>query len=190
MELTPRAPLKERSMLAVHTETRELPVSYLVVARDDGKLGAGLRASTVDCANLLAERAERARAAGGGPMAFEPLKPGEVPQCGMMGGFGRISGGGMSMSNLASMLSGQLNRPVLDRTSLRGNFDFQIEDTPDEMPQVPPGATLPPGLSLPSPRRPIPAHGTTGTAGTETRKHFAVRSKSSSSTRWSQPTPD
>ena len=63
-------------------------------------------------------------------MAFEPLKPGEVPQCGMMGGFGRISGGGMSMSNLASMLSGQLNRPVLDRTSLKGNFDFQIGTRP------------------------------------------------------------
>ena len=70
-------------------------MSYLLVARDDGKLGTGLRASTVDCAKLLTERAERARAAGGGPMA--------------------------------SMLSGQLNRPVLDRTSLKGNFDFQIE---------------------------------------------------------------
>jgi len=99
MQLMLRGLLKERFMLAVHTETRELPVSYLVVARDDGKLGAGLRASTVDCAKLLAERAERARAAGGGPpVAFEPLKPGEVPQCGMMGGFGRISGDGMSMS--------------------------------------------------------------------------------------------
>ena len=46
MQLMLRALLKERFMLAVHTETRELPVSYLVVARDDGKLGAGLRAST------------------------------------------------------------------------------------------------------------------------------------------------
>ena len=58
------------------------------------------------------------------------------------------------MSNLASMLSGLLNRPVYDRTDLTGSFDFQIEYTPDQMPQIPPGATLPPGLTLPSPDGP------------------------------------
>ena len=68
----------------------------------------------------------------------------------MMGGFGRIAAGSVAMVNFASMLAGILNRPVYDRTNLTGNFDIQIEYTPDQMPQIPPGATLPPGLTLPS----------------------------------------
>ena len=58
------------------------------------------------------------------------------------------------MTMLASMLSGQLNRPVIDHTNLKGNFDFSVDYTPDQMPQIPAGATLPPGLALPSPDGP------------------------------------
>ncbi len=68
----------------------------------------------------------------------------------MMGGFGRVAAGSTAMSNLASMLAGLLNRPVYDRTGLTGNFDFLMEYTPDQMPQLPPGATLLPGFTLPS----------------------------------------
>jgi uncharacterized protein (TIGR03435 family) len=72
----------------------------------------------------------------------------------MMSGTGRIAGGSMPMSNLASLLGIMLNRPVYDRTNLTGNFDIQLDYTPDQMPQIPPGATLPPGLTLPSPEGP------------------------------------
>jgi hypothetical protein len=37
------------------------------------------------------------------------------------------------------MLSSILNRPIYDRTNLTGNFDIQLEYTPDQMPQIPPG---------------------------------------------------
>ena len=124
-QLMLRALLKERFALVAHNETRELPLSYLVLARDDKKLGERLRPATVDCAALMAARSARAREGGPPPEPAAPPKPGEVPQCGMMFGFGRIAAGGMTMASLASMLAAQLNRPVLDRTNLTGNFDFR-----------------------------------------------------------------
>jgi bla regulator protein blaR1 len=150
-QLMLRSLLKDRFKLVVHTETREFSVSHLVVARSDGKLGPNLKPSSVDCAKLMAERA---RGTGAGPVAFPPMKPGEIPQCGMMGGIGRIAGGGMPLTMLVQMLTSQLNRPVLDKTNLTGNFDILLEYTPDRMPELPPGATLPPGLTLPSPDGP------------------------------------
>jgi uncharacterized protein (TIGR03435 family) len=146
MQLMLRTLLKERFALKAHNETRELPLSYLVMAREDQKLGERMRPSTVDCVALAKARA-------GGPPPTPP-KPGEVPQCGAMMGMGRIVAGSIPMSALASMLANMLNRPVYDRTGLTGNFEIQLEYTPDQMPQIPPGATLPPGLTLPSPDGP------------------------------------
>lgn len=153
MQLLLRSLLKERFALVMHKETRELPVSYLVMAREDRKLGERLRPSTVDCQALFAERAKSARD-GAPPPPPTPLKPGEIPPCGAMGGLGRIAAGSIQMSNFASMLGGMLGRPIYDRTNLTGNFELQLDYTPDQMPQLPPGATLPPGLTLPSPDGP------------------------------------
>jgi uncharacterized protein (TIGR03435 family) len=41
--------LRDRLKLRVHTETRELPVYRLVIARRDGKLGPRLMRATIDC---------------------------------------------------------------------------------------------------------------------------------------------
>ncbi len=150
-QLMLRALLKERFALVVHNETRELPLSNLVMARDDRKLGERLRPSTVDCVALAATRA---REGGPPPEPPAPPKPGEVPQCGMRGGLGQIAAGGMRIDRLVSLLASMLNRPVFDRTNLTGAFDFQLDYTPDQMPQIPPGATLPPGFTLPSPDGP------------------------------------
>jgi uncharacterized protein (TIGR03435 family) len=147
MQLLVRSLLKERFALVTHKETRELPLSYLVLAREDGKLGERLRPSTVDCRALMA-----ARGRGAGPP--EPPKFDEVPQCGMRGGLGKIMAGSIAMANFATMLGSMLNRPIYDRTNLTGNFDIQLDYTPDQMPQIPPGVTLPPGLTLPSPDGP------------------------------------
>ena len=73
MQLLVRSLLKDRFALVFHNETRELPLSYLVLAREDGRLGERLRPSTVDCRALFAARAKE----GAAPMP--PPKPGEPP---------------------------------------------------------------------------------------------------------------
>lgn len=45
-----RALLADRFKLTVHTETRELPIYALVLARGDGRLGPTFTRSTTDCA--------------------------------------------------------------------------------------------------------------------------------------------
>jgi uncharacterized protein (TIGR03435 family) len=153
MQLLIRSLLKERFALVTHNETRELPLSYLVMAREDRKLGERLRPSTIDCRALMAERAKAAKE-GAAPTPPAPPKPGEIQPCGMRGGLGQITAGSMALSNFAQMLGSMLNRPIYDRTNLTGSFDIQLEYTPDQMPQIPPGVTLPPGLTLPSPDGP------------------------------------
>jgi uncharacterized protein (TIGR03435 family) len=49
------------------------------------------------------------------------------------------------MAQLATLLSGRVNRVVVDRTEMTGTFDLDLSWTPDQLPQqLSPGA-LPPG---------------------------------------------
>jgi uncharacterized protein (TIGR03435 family) len=141
--------LEDRFKLKAHRETREMPIYALVAARSDGKLGQGLRSSTVDCA------AFRGRGGPGGPGAGGPgaggppramFVPGERPTCGMMVGPGQVTAGGIPISQLTLMLSQFTQRIVVDRTGLTGNFDIDLTFTPERMPQgqPPPGVQLPP----------------------------------------------
>ena len=138
MQMMVRTLLVERFKLAVHNETRDLPVYALVMARADGRLGPQLRASQVDCAALMAA----ARGRGGPPPA--PPRTGERPPCGMFGGFGRMAAGGVPVAQLATNLSQRVNRVVLDRTGLTGLYEFELEFTPDQLPQGPPPPGAPP----------------------------------------------
>jgi uncharacterized protein (TIGR03435 family) len=131
-----RAMLADRFKLAVHTDTREMPVFALVKAKNDGTLGPQLKAATVDCAAM--------RGARGGPPPLPPVL-GERPPCAMRITPGNLQGGGMNMAQLASALTRMpaVNRIVLDRTGLMGGFDFDLTWTPDQMPAGP--IALPPG---------------------------------------------
>ena len=133
MQLMLRALLAERFKLAVHNETRELPIYALVVARSDGKLGEKVRPATVDCAAIFAA----ARARGGQPPP--PPNPGERMPCGSRIGPGVLNAGSFSLSQLSVTLSQIVNRTVVDRTGLTGNFDFDLLWTPDQLPQRAPG---------------------------------------------------
>lgn len=126
-----RSLLAERFGFKAHRDTREMPTYALGFARADKKLGPNLTASQVDCQALMRQRA------GGPPPA--PPRPGERPQCGMMAGPGNIAAGSMPIAQLATMLSQRLNRIVLDRTQLAGNYDFTLNFLPDQMPSRAPG---------------------------------------------------
>jgi uncharacterized protein (TIGR03435 family) len=137
--------LAERFQLAVHREAKEMPIYALVLARGDGKLGAQLRPATTDCAALMASL----RARGAQPA---PPPPGERIPCGMRMFPGNLSGGSASMTQLSNVLARFVSRTVIDRTGLSGNYDIDLQWTPDQLPQglgrgeTPPGAPAMPAI--------------------------------------------
>jgi uncharacterized protein (TIGR03435 family) len=119
--------LEDRFKLRAHRETRELPIYALTLARNDKRLGAGLRPSAVDCAAM------RGR---GGRMG--PPPPGERPPCGMRVAPNQIVAGGVTLAQLTTMLSQFTQRIVIDRTGLTGTFDIDLTFTLDGVPNAPP----------------------------------------------------
>jgi uncharacterized protein (TIGR03435 family) len=138
MQFMMRALLADRFKLTMHNEQKEMPIYNLVVARADGKLGAQLKQSTTDCAAIMGAANRR----GGGPPP--PPSFNEPIQCGMRVLPGTLSAGGFPLSQFAQFLSTTVQRIVVDRTGLTGNFDLNMTWTPDQLPQgrgdPPPGA--------------------------------------------------
>jgi uncharacterized protein (TIGR03435 family) len=157
-----QALLTDRFKLIVRTETKELPVYALVMARSDRKFGSRLRRSAVDCA--------------------APRDLGvDVPRCYQRSGLGTDSSGltldkfatnSIVMAQLANVLSRIVSRIVLDETALTGNFELDLEWLRDPLLARPPGdpsSVLPPadgpsistalqeqlGLKLESKKRPV-----------------------------------
>ena len=124
-QLMMRSLLADRFKLAGHMEKRDMPIYALVVARSDGRLGSGLHRSTLDCQALMTARREL-----GSP---PPVPPGERPPCGFRIGPGRMIGGGFPLSQLAASLSGLVQRIVVDRTGVNGDFDLDLTFAPDQM---------------------------------------------------------
>lgn len=114
-QLMLRALLAERFNLIVHREARELPIYALVPVRSDGRLGPQLRPSATRC---------------------EPVSPtpDDRPACGITGGLARLSGERVTMTQLAASLSLQVTRVVVNRTGLTGDYDFELEWTPEQLP--------------------------------------------------------
>jgi bla regulator protein blaR1 len=147
--------LADRFKLVAHRETRELPIFALVMARSDGrpreKLGEKLRPSSTDCASVFADRA-RAGQPG-------PLVTGDRPTCGMVVSPWSIRIGGGPLSQLTTVLTNMTNRFVVDRTGLTGNYDVDLQWTPQGMLMTRPPGDNPPGPAFPAP--PPDANGAT-----------------------------
>jgi uncharacterized protein (TIGR03435 family) len=143
-----QALLADRFKLVTHKESREMPVYVLMPSRSDGTPGPRIKQSTVDCAAMAA-----ARGRGDGPPPGPPSVPpsGPPPQgqpqppCRVMMGLGNLSSTGMTMAQLAQLVAARVGRPVLDKTGWNGNYEFELEFTPDQMPQGAQPLTLPPG---------------------------------------------
>jgi uncharacterized protein (TIGR03435 family) len=129
-----RGLLEERFRLKAHVEQREMDVYALVRAHADGRLGPGLRRSTVDCDTVIAESRRRAEA--GEPP--QPPAPGARPVCGSVSGGSALTGGAAELTGLVAMISAGLERPVIDRTGLTGRFDIDFRSTPMRVGAVPP----------------------------------------------------
>jgi uncharacterized protein (TIGR03435 family) len=116
--------LEDRFQLAHHSETRDLPIYALVLARKDGKFGP-----------KLTETKE------GSCQPFDPARPAAPPvpgqplprNCGQMQtGPRNIRAVGIEMSLVVPMLSRLLGRTVVDKTGLKGMYDLEVEWTFDE----------------------------------------------------------
>jgi uncharacterized protein (TIGR03435 family) len=99
-----RTLLAERFKLAVHRESRELPVYELTVARRGAKL-------------------EKSTATDQQPLLVNKVFPTHI----------ELPARNATMAQFASMLQRSvLDRPVVDKTGLTGRYDFSLEWTPDE----------------------------------------------------------
>ncbi len=83
-------------------------------------------------------------AAKGGPK-LQPAKDSSNDRHGTRSRRGTLTGTSSDLENLANALGYQFDRPVLDKTGIKGRFDYQLDWTPDP----PPGAT-PTEISGPS----------------------------------------
>jgi uncharacterized protein (TIGR03435 family) len=99
--------LEERFKIKAHRETRELPVYVVRLANQDGRLGPQLHTSSVDCEK------ERAKCA----LHFLP---------------GHESGVAVDAATVIRAATSSLERIVIDRTGLTGNYDFDLEWSPDQ----------------------------------------------------------
>ena len=127
-----RSLLADRFQLALHHETRDLPIYALEMARSNGSLGPQLHRSTVDCAAIAA-----ARQAGGGSAGA--TQAAGRPQCGVKAAGGQMMAGGLPISQLTLFLSPMVQRVVTDRTGLPGTYDFDLKWTPEQAAQAPSG---------------------------------------------------
>jgi uncharacterized protein (TIGR03435 family) len=134
-----RTLLEDRFKLAVHSDVRELPIYALVLARTDGRLGPKLVRSDIDCDKALAEQADAMLKTGRLPAR----PPGQGPPCSTGGPPGKFQGNDVTMQMFAdaltssvnrnSLVSASVNRVVVDRTGLMGNFNLSLEWAPDEL---------------------------------------------------------
>ncbi len=115
--------LAERFQLKFHRETRDLPIYALVV----GKNGHKLHFSDVQPDRDGAP--PKAPNAGDGGTHVTGGKPVGAM---MSMGRGQLDAQMAPMSALVNMLAQQLGRPVIDKTDLKGSYDFKLEWTPDE----------------------------------------------------------
>jgi uncharacterized protein (TIGR03435 family) len=143
-----RTLLEDRFKLAVHSETRDLPIYTLMLARNDGRLGPKLVPSDIDCDRALKEQADALKKTGR-PL---PVPSGQGPPCSRGGTPGKFIGNDISMLWLADALTEFVNRAnpgsrsvtrvVVNRTGLTGNFDMTLEWTPDELSTDTPGGSI------------------------------------------------
>jgi len=128
-----RTMLVDRFKLVAHGETRDMPTYALVVASERAPR---LRRSEVDQAACNERRAAIQRRE-----PVPPPVPGAPPICGTGRTIpGTISAIGLSIESLSTSLARFVDRIVTNRTTLTGLWDFELTWTPDQLPELPPGA--------------------------------------------------
>jgi uncharacterized protein (TIGR03435 family) len=125
-----RALLADRFKMKTHTETRELPVYDLVLARSDGRLGPDMAPSKSECPSSDEIAAQQGAALAKGDVASFMGKPGPCMITTDASG-GPLNllmrGDGQEMKQLVEQLSALTGRTVRDKTGLTGRYDFALK---------------------------------------------------------------
>ena len=125
-----RTLLVDRFKLKVHTESRELPLYDLVLARSDGRLGADLTPSKSDCAKADELVAEQSASIARGDLSSAVGKPRPCTVTTDTSGGPMnllMRGDGQEMKQIAEILSQLTGRTVRDKTGLTGRYDFALK---------------------------------------------------------------
>jgi uncharacterized protein (TIGR03435 family) len=113
--------LEDRFQLKVHHESRELPVFFLSIAKDGLKMARSEDQTATD-----------PDAAGSLSKFYDPKKP--LPR-GVLSASGvqveTVAGSAVPLSKLLPVLSSFGQRPVIDKTDLKGLFDFKFDFAPE-----------------------------------------------------------
>jgi uncharacterized protein (TIGR03435 family) len=125
-----RSLLADRFKLKTHTETRELPVYDLVLARSDGRLGPELKPSKSDCEKPDEVLAQQGAALAKGDVSSfvgkpQPCSVSTDPSGGPLNLMMR--GDGQEIKQLVEILTLFTGRPVRDKTGLTGRYDFAMK---------------------------------------------------------------
>jgi uncharacterized protein (TIGR03435 family) len=122
--------IEDRFQLKIHREIKEMPVYALMIAKTGQKMKLSADQDLV---------------------GFPALPQGGTPPRGMIrlnAGRGDLEGNGVPLSTLAQVLSAQLGRSVIDKTDVKGLYDFKLEWAPDPGQGLsPPGVLGPPSTS-------------------------------------------
>jgi uncharacterized protein (TIGR03435 family) len=124
-----RSLLADRFKLKTHTESRELPLYDLVLARSDGRLGPNLRVSQSDCSKAAEVAAEQVTALAKGDVGSfvgkpRPCSVATDPSGGPLNVM--LRGDGQEMKSLVEVLTQFTGRTVRDKTELTGRYDFDM----------------------------------------------------------------
>jgi uncharacterized protein (TIGR03435 family) len=156
LQLMIQSMLEDRFELKAHMETRELPIYNLVVDQDGPKFKASADQTPIitntTVAPLLCSAASAAPPAGppatpqitgrGGPTEqnFGRMSADRTVPRGVMGTMptptGRsIRASAVPLLNLVNLFRQQTGRPVIDKTDLKGLFDFSLQFRDEELPE-------------------------------------------------------
>jgi uncharacterized protein (TIGR03435 family) len=121
--------LEDRFALKLHREMREQAVYALVVDKN------GVKMATVDPPSPAAGPAPPPPAPRPGPGGTLPAdfmpRPG-----GIMAGPGVILASAVTMTQIANTLNRAVDRPIVDRTDLKGYFNMRLQFAPEPGPDV------------------------------------------------------
>jgi uncharacterized protein (TIGR03435 family) len=119
--------LADRFKLNVHVEPRSVEVYSLIVARSDGRLGPRLRPASREClAELEAEQVRIKNATGPVTFSSDDARPCKGGLGDSRSGLFRMAGGA-TLESIAFGLQVFMDKRVVDRTSLQGIYEYELE---------------------------------------------------------------